>query len=630
MKTSVYNLFLIAIICLSGKPNTAKQAKNIYDKTSTYLAEKNYAKAETLLNECIALDKDFIEPYITLAKLKNILGQEKEVLRILNKAEKKLKNKANVSTELYIDIAWLYYNLGQYIKAKQNLNFIKKLKHAKNLKSRLKPLEESIAFAMKKIKNPVEFKPSKLKAPLNKLASQSFPILTIDERTIIFTGKRENKFYSKEDIYISYKDENDNWSEPKYISPNINSSGNEGSCTISIDGKLLILASCYRKENYGSCDLYISYKKGNEWTEPKNLGPNINSTGWQSHPSLSSDNKTLYFVSERVGNYGKKDIWKSTLDENGEWTKAENLGPTINSQGREVAPFIHPNDQTLFFSSDRKPSLGKFDLYYSNYINGKWTEPISLPYPINNYNDQISIFITASGKKGYYSQGKQKNNEYYNSYLYEFDIPEKILELLPISYIKSDITDSQTKQALDVEVKIYKLFEGKSTLIENFTDSSFTRMLKNNVEGYYISIEKPGYIYESFIAAADGKESINRNFSLKKVESGQTKVIKYIFFDFDSYIPIGYFENELNLLISFLNNNPNISIELGGHTDEQGTNSYNENLSKQRSKFIYDYLIKAGINPTRLSYQGYGKSLPISDDSQINRRVEFKIIDTAS
>ena len=159
---------------------------------------------------------------------------------------------------------------------------------------------------MESIAHPLDFHPKPLCSPINCFAAQYFPVLTIDQQTLLFTARMGQDHCFKENIYISHKNEVVNWTVPVYISPNINTEHNNGTCTIAADGKTLVFTSCSRAENYGICDLYISHKKGEEWTVPQNLGPNVNTSGWQSQPSLSANGKTLYFVSERSGNYGKR------------------------------------------------------------------------------------------------------------------------------------------------------------------------------------------------------------------------------------------------------------------------------------------------------------------------------------
>jgi hypothetical protein len=196
-----------------------------------------------------------------------------------------------------------------------------------------------------------------------------------------------------------------------------------GTCTISADGRTLVFTSCEGRQNFGSCDLFVSYKVGDEWTEPVNLGNKINSVAWESQPSLSADGRTLYFVSDRRGTYGRRDIWKSLLGEDGYWGGPENMGPNVNTPEDDLSPFIHANSRTLYFSSKGHVGMGGYDLFSTEYQNGQWTFPKNLGYPLNNHDDQVSLFVTADGKKGYYAHEEKDGRRYLSSKLYEFNIP---------------------------------------------------------------------------------------------------------------------------------------------------------------------------------------------------------------
>ncbi len=381
--------------------------------------------------------------------------------------------------------------------------------------------------------------------------------------------------------------------------------------------------------------MYISHQEAGDWSTPQNLGPNINSAGWQSQPSLSADGKTLYFVSERPGNYGKKDIWKSTLQEDGHWSKAVNLGPPINSAGYEISPFIHPNGQTLFFASDRVPSMGGFDIYCANFIDGQWTEPVNLGYPINNHKDQASLFVTADGQKAYYSGGKHAGNHYFNSYLYEFDMPNDLVAMPKSDFIKLKVLDINTQKPVSAQVEVYALSadscQQKVTL--DHSDGE-TIIVVNEGKEYVIYIQRDGYLFETiqvdYKQAGKAKISPQGAILLKPIEIDQAKILQNIYFGFDDYNLEERSKIELSRLVAFLQANPKINIELEGHTDHVGTANYNLDLSIKRAKAIYDYLIAAGIAAERLTYKGYGISKPlVSNDTavnrQLNRRVAFRI-----
>ena len=260
------------------------------------------------------------------------------------------------------------------------------------------------------------------------------------------------------------------WSTPESISENINSKFNEGTCAISANGRTIIFTSCSGRKSMGSCDLYISYKLGEDWTDPENMGTNINSRNWESQPSLSSDGNILYFVSDRGGGFGKRDIWKSHWID-GKWTKAENLGSTINTAEEEVSPFIHVNNQTLYFSSKGFTGMGGYDIFSSEIKQHKWSVPKNLGYPINTADDQVSLFITADGNKGYYSY-EQKGPNTYKSLLYDFEVPEAIRVKNKSNYIAGRVLNLDTKEPLSAQVELFDI--NADSLRSTVTSDSLT------------------------------------------------------------------------------------------------------------------------------------------------------------
>lgn len=615
--------------------STSQKATQLYNEAARHYIKKEYTEAISLLEQALKKDKKFIPAYLHLATIYQQLDEPERSIELLKKAYSYLS--ADKPAAFYYEIAQLYYRLGSYEPAKAVLQALTIQKDLpQSLATKIHTLEQHLQFALEKIQHPVSFNPRKLPLPLNQFLAQYFPVLTVDQQSLIFTAytKQEDQF--RENLYISHKDEAGNWSTPVSISEQINSStSNEGTCTISADKKTLVFTSCARAGNYGTCDLYISYQHEGVWSTPQNLGPNINSAGWQSQPSLSADGKTLYFVSERPGNQGKKDIWQSTLQDDGQWSKAINLDAPINSPYQQISPFIHPNGQTLFFASDRVPSMGGFDIYYSNFMNGQWTTPTNLGYPINNHQDQVSLFITADGKKAYYAGGKHQGTHYYNSYLYELDMPEDLVVMPKSDFVKLQILDANTQKPLSAQIEVYEVSSDscqRTVQVDEFDGE--TILVVNEGQEYLIYINKDGYLFESIKVAYTQKDKAvitpQGAVMLKPISVDQSKILQNIYFGFDDYNIEDRSILELKRLVAFLQANPQINIELEGHTDYVGPASYNATLSINRAKAIYDYLIAAGISATRLTYKGYGPERPLVPNDmpanrQLNRRVAFRI-----
>ncbi|MFN7095817.1 MAG: OmpA family protein, partial [Burkholderiales bacterium] len=273
--------------------------------------------------------------------------------------------------------------------------------------------------------------------------------------------------------------------------------------------------------------------------------------------------------------------------------------------------------------------------YYSQDLNGQWSEPVNLGYPINNHQDQVSLFITADGKKAYYAAGKQTGAHYHRSQLYEIMIPDQLLDMPKSDWINIQVLDQVTGQPISAQLTLYELNSAsdqpKSTL--NIQDGD-TILVVNEGKEYLIYINKDGYLFETLqVNYPQGSRAIvspSSAIHLKPLALNQSKILKNIYFGFDDYQLKKQSTIELNSLVAFLQTHPAIHIALEGHTDDRGTTSYNTHLSIKRAQAIYDYLIKAGIASHRLTYQGYGASRPLtpnntSTNRQLNRRVAFRI-----
>ena len=630
-------VFLLGTTLAQGIYSTnSKKAIKYYEESEHYMARRQYLEVINLLE--LALDKDirFTEAHLRMAfcykLLNNIEGQKKhleDVIKYTNTPERYLN--------VHYSLGEAYFLTQEYDKALRILNDFLMYQ---GINQRLKPEAEwlitNIYFAKEAIMNPLEISPVKLPEIINAGPLQYFPVLTGDEEQILFTKRQGAHPRYDENIYASKKDENGNWIPPYSLSANINTASNEGTCTISADGKVLIFTSCQGRGSFGSCDLYISYREGKDWTRPINLGPNVNSKFWDSQPSLSADGRKLYFVSERPGGRGGRDIWVSQRDESDAWESAVNLGPSINTSRDEVSPFIHVNGQTLYFASKGYPGLGGYDLFYSEFSNNVWSEPKNLGYPVNTPQDQISLFVTTSGERAYYSLDSYDQTGLPLSMIYYFDIPPEISVSNRSFYVKGTILDDETRQPLKARVELRDV--NKNELISVVSSDSvlgeYMMILTEGTE-YALYVERPGYIFESRnfnLPQGSEQKPVIMDFLLRKSESGAVTTLNNIFFETDSYALLDRSKTELDKVVEFLNNSHDMKIEISGHTDDVGTEAYNEELSMNRAEAVYLYLLDKGILEESMTYQGYGESRPaVPNDSEENRsknrRIEFKILE---
>jgi outer membrane protein OmpA-like peptidoglycan-associated protein len=490
----------------------------------------------------------------------------------------------------------------------------------------------SSEFAIEAIKKPLDFKPKPMADVLNQFKRQYFPVLTADQQTIIFTVNEGNR--EDENIYISTK-LNGEWQRPQSISKTLNTDFKEGTCSISADGRIMIFTACDGRETYGRCDLYETHKIGEEWTEPVNLGQGVNSPMWESQPSLSADGRTLYFISDRRSGYGGRDIYVSKKDNKGNWMPATNVGNSINTPFDEVSPFIHSNGKTLFFSSEGLPGMGGFDLYFSEQQGNLWTAPKNLGYPLNTKDDQVSLFVSADGKKAYYTFENVDANRQYRSVLAEFDMPPEIAPAFKSNYVKGEVFDAETHNKLQASIDLYnvKTEELVSSVSSDKVTGEYMIVLTEGSE-YALYARREGYLFRSL--SFDYSENKNPdpvvvNIALEKVKPGAKVVLNNIFFATGKYDLEDKSKTELDKIIEFMENNPKLKVEISGHTDDVGSDVDNMKLSVNRAKAVYDFLITAGVAKERLMSKGYGETQPsVPNDSeanrQINRRIEFKVL----
>jgi outer membrane protein OmpA-like peptidoglycan-associated protein len=426
---------------------------------------------------------------------------------------------------------------------------------------------------------------------------------------------------------------NGKWQTATYLSNQINTPQyNEGSQSISQNGKVLFFTGCNRPDGLGRCDIYIATKKGDDWSKPFDIAPPINTSGWESQPSLSADGRTLYFVSNRKGGYGGYDIWKSTLTEKG-WTEPENLGPNINTAFDEQSPFIHPDDSTLYFCSNGWPGLGGMDLFVSHLgQDGKWQKPTNLGYPIYSNGDENGLTLTANGTYAFFASNKLNGLGGFD--IYTFELPPA-LRPHQVTYVKGIVLDAVTKQPLESAVEIVDLVKN-NPVYEDYSSAEQGDFLATITTGkdYGLNIAKDGYLFYSgnfSLVGHETKNPFNITVYLQPIEVGNKVILKNIFFATNKFDLKDESRAELQKLIDFLNLNATVKIEISGHTDNVGSDQANSVLSENRAKSVYQYLVANGIKAERLTFKGYGETQPIAPNDNDagrsqNRRTEFKII----
>ncbi len=611
---------------LSGKQ---KKAREIYSKARFIQDDKEKIAR---LKEAIEQDPTFEEAYWLVAQTYKEQGNEASMFAYYERVAKpKYRNYYKTCFKLGKE----YYNTGQYTQAKEWFGrggekysaWVQRCAQAEELK-----------------KHPVPFKPINL-TRVNTDYDDYWPSITADGKRISLTvlvGQREGQknVSAQEDIYQSFYDEKTGtWSKSESIGGPTNTDKNEGSQNYSVDGRYMFLVACDRTSSNGGCDIYYSIRRGNTWSPAINCGRPLNTQYWESTPSFSPAGDELFFSSNRPGGLGGQDIWVSKVKilEDGklQFSQPRNLGPVINTPEDDFSPFIHADNKTLYFSSKGHPGLGGYDIFYSKRSeNGKWGIPKNIGFPINTHRDEIGFCVNAQGDKAYLSSnGILKNAR--GKDIYEISLPDS-LRPERMEFFDGKVWDSKTKKPVQAHVEVFRMKDDKMVFqsVSDEMTGEFQTYLPVD-EDYAYNINKKGYLFVSGTLrqkdSADMKQK-GIEVDMAPIEVGALATLNNIFFDFDKSTLKEESFAELNRLIRFMKQNGRVAIELAGHTDSKGSRAYNLKLSDARAKAVANYLIEKGeINAARITWKGYGPDKPIADNATEegrakNRRTEIVIV----
>jgi outer membrane protein OmpA-like peptidoglycan-associated protein len=480
---------------------------------------------------------------------------------------------------------------------------------------------------------------------INSAFSDFAPVISADGSVMIFTSRRpfteKEKKKNKEVLETIYSSEydwgSDTWADAKKLSEKVNiPSFNNSAIGLSADGQKMLV---YKDDEKGNGDIYESVLNGTEWSEPVKLPAPVNSDHHESSAAYSPDGNTIYFVSNRPGGMGGRDIWSSTiLPKNGKWGDAKNLGKEINTEKHEEGVYLHPDGKTFYFGSQGHNSMGGLDIFTTVKKGVKWSKPENIGAPINTVGDDVYFVIEASGKFAYYTsahEGGLGEKDIYKvtfTQIYKDETKSKGPKLILLKGVISDEKDGHPLEAT-IQVVDNETNEILSTLTSNSSTGKYLVTLPAGKNyGIYVNAKEYLFHSENFDVndTADYTEVI-KDIALKKLEVGSQIVLNNIFYDFDKSTLRPESKTELDKLTELMNNNPTLKIELGSHTDSKGSDDYNMTLSQARAQSVVNYLIEKKIDVKRLVAKGYGEAKPratndTDEGRQQNRRTEFKIL----
>ena len=641
MKPAIAIFFLITFITSSGIcysqsfHTSSTKALKVYNEGLTAYDYLDLVKAESSFKEAISIDKKFFEAYMMLGELMTKLRRYSDAVSNYRTA---VKLDSMFFKPVFFSLGMAELKSGDYANALVHFNvYLAQQGMSEKNKIVAEKNVRNCEFSLKAMKNPVPFSPINIGNAINTTDDEYWPSITADGQTLMFTrqpvshGGSSAKEFLQEDFYISFYTD-DAWQNAINAGAPLNTRQNEGAQSLSSNGRYMYFTACDRPGGMGSCDIYFSAFNDGKWSEPYNLRSPVNSSHWESQPSISADGKTLFFSSNRPGGMGGKDLWYSVMNEKNQWTTPVNMGDKINTDGDEMSPFIHFDGKTLYFASDGRTGLGGFDIYMTRLNSDSiWSEPQNLGYPINTYNDEMGLIIESGGKKAYFSSIRDQTN---GKDIFYFDLYESVRPAA-VSYLKGKVYDKETGKLLRADYELINLSTNKIT-IKSSTDGNgnFLICLPSGYN-YGINVSKPGYLFYSenfmFEGIHTAVEPYIKKISLSPIKVGETMLLTNVFYEIDSWELKRESMSELNTLADLLLDNKGLLIEIGGYTDATGSPEYNLALSEKRAMSVVSYLVNRGIGADRLNYKGYGNTSPIGDNiteegRRLNRRTEAKII----
>ena len=660
----------------------SKKALKYFKKANKSIKKKDLNSATKLLKLAIEIDSEFIKAYYTLGTIYKRSSTHVNSEKELNKQKQTRRNYLKVidhcpeyADHIYFDLAKIAYNLSsgdssalEYKKCYDCMET-----YLSNINDKHPNFNEALKV-YKKCKEyndiynyPVPFKPQPIPG-ISTISDEYLPVLSPDNEIMLYTKRFLDPSIGKgayvkkryiEKFFIASKVDT-GFGLIRTMPPPFNKGKNMGGACLSLDNTEMYITICNNADNIGggNCDIYYTKKENNTWNDFKNINElstsRINSKFWEAQPSLSSDGRCLYFTSDKASlGKGFSDIYFTTKDSNNMWGKPQKMGSNINTPYEEQSPFIHPDNRTLYFSSEGHTSIGKKDIFYSRRNKkGKWSKPYNLGMPINDEKDNGDFFVSTDGKTAFFA--KENENEQFGWDVFSFPLhvrarPKKVL------LMKGSLKDENGEALKDATIKITDNNSNKSSEINvgsggNYSFIQSIEKEDEKIDDDYslvssrdttpdpdfdlnISVQKEGYFYGSTnLNSKDSLSNSKLDIKLEKIEKGKTFRMENILFDTDSFNLTKNSVKELNVLYDFLDLNKNIKIGIYGHTDNQGNYTKNLALSDKRAKAVKNMLVEMGIKENRLQHKGFGSQKSVASNKseqgrKMNRRTEVEILE---
>ncbi len=600
-----------------------KKIEKLINDAEIEMLHGNFANAISLLQSA----KKINQLYADIYKLQIEIGELSHQANLIIDANQMLIKIFPEEQSYKLVLAKLLVNAGNYEKAQSILSGFK------SKTSEYQRLNASCSYALQQLNQPSNTNTtiSLLAESVNTEMDEYWPSYSVIDSFLYFTRLVNlNQHFNTERIY--YYNENKCESCVEQLQLNQNSNISEGNISITPDGNLLFLTMCGGVNGKGSCDIYYSIKKDSLWAKPQKAPYPVSTQFWESQPFLSYDGTKLYFVSNREGGFGGMDIYQCELRFQGEHIQFENIiniGSPINTEFDEFSPYLTADATCFYFSSNGHIGMGGSDLYKATYSNHKYAKIVNLGFPINTNFDEGG-FTAGINLNPIYFHSNKPVDSLNSKNIYKIVKP---IGELQNNYVFGKIIDRRTSKTIEAKIE-FKMQSKDSIIISNSNKITGYRTTLPKSKTIDVAILKSGYkpYYQRLQSPELLKSTTNKlNFVLDPLSVGESFIVENLLFEFDSAELLPKSNLQLLKLLDFLKANPKIKIEIIGHTDQQGSAEYNQNLSELRAETIYNFLIKE-IDGKRLKYSGKGDKEPIEHNytelgRALNRRTEIKILD---
>ncbi len=617
MRQLAFIFFCLFLIPVRATPQDQKLFKQTFIDAEYAFITEEYEEALNLYTELLNMDPENANlHFLTGACYLSMYGEKQKAIPHLEKATQSMTTgyregsykERNAPRESFFALARAYHIQHEFELAIEhyqkyrNIMFKKHFAEVEYVNKQIKSCE----LAMSMIQQPLDIRFLSLGDQVNQFTSNYNPVVSMDDSTLVYLTDQP----VKRTIKIIHRTK-EGWTDPRTINEELGSGGDCYPTCLSFDGKELFLV----KRNYDESDIYVSYRKGNRWTRMVMLNEHVNTDYFETHAFITNNGKALYFTSDRPGGQGAMDIWVSETTSQGDWGPPMNLGPKINSHYNEETPFLTENSKKLYFSSQGHATMGGYDIFVAEKVpslqlgaggvlsedasdeqpSDRWSFSQNAGYPISTTDDDLFYVPRRNGERGYYA------------IIIDSISPERhIYTMMPNLVEKVQITAIQQTAETKVEPPAEEI---KTISEEALEDTTAT-----------VEYALP----ETLEDPPPGETDPDIYF-----------VLNSILFDFESFTLNEAATKEADRILEAMQSNPEIELELTGHTDELGADEYNLRLSERRAQSVADYLTSRGISKERIQVRASGETEPIAinkyedgtdspEGRQLNRHVSLK------